>query len=105
MLDTFSTSPGTNKITLEEWTMNEYLTFKKMITPIVIQVVFWLGMIAVIVGGIGAMFATQYGGGFFKGLMILVFGTLLWRIYCELVIVFFQMNDSMTEIRKNTAKQ
>lgn len=83
--------------------MNEYLTFRKMITPVVIQVVFWLGIVGVIVAGFGAMFAPAPYGGFFKGLMILIFGTLLWRIYCELVIVFFQMNDAMGEIRKNTS--
>lgn len=82
--------------------MNEYLTFRKMITPTVIQVVFWLGLLVVLVSGVGAMFAGEMGGGFFKGLAILVFGSLLWRIYCELIIVFFSMNDSLAQIRKNT---
>jgi len=81
--------------------MNEYLTFRKMITPMVIQVVFWLGAIGFIIGGIGTMFAGQ-AGGFLKGLVVLVLGTLMWRIWCELVIVFFSMNDSLREIRDKT---
>jgi len=81
--------------------MNEYLTFKKMITPVVIQVVFWLGVIGFLIGGVGTMFAGQ-AGGFLKGLVVLVFGILLWRIWCELVIVFFTMNDSLKQIRDKT---
>ncbi len=82
--------------------MNEYLTFKKMITPVVIQVVFWLGVIGFVIGGVGTMFAGQAGGGFFKGLVVLIFGILMWRIWCELVIVFFTMNDSLKQIRDKT---
>jgi len=40
--------------------MNEYLTFRKMITPVVIQVVFWLGALAFVIGGIGTMFAAFF---------------------------------------------
>jgi hypothetical protein len=81
--------------------MNDYLTFRKMITPVVIQVVFWLGALAFVIGGIGTMFAGPYGG-FWKGLIVLVFGTLFWRIWCELVIVFFSMNDSLKQIRESS---
>ncbi len=77
--------------------MNEYLTFRKMITPAIIQVLFWLGLITVVISGIAAMFNPQ--GGFWAGLMILVFGSIGWRVYCELIIVFFQMNSALGEIR------
>jgi hypothetical protein len=40
------------------------------------------------------------GGGdqFFGGLMILVLGPLLIRVSCELLIVIFKMNESLSEI-------
>jgi len=35
--------------------MWDFLTFRKMLTPIVIQILFWLGVVACILGGIGAI--------------------------------------------------
>lgn len=80
--------------------MMEFLTFRKMITPMIIQIVFWLGVLGVLGAGFGAM-AEQ---GFFLGLIALVLGLVLWRIWCELVIIFFSINDSLSEIRRNTAR-
>lgn len=77
--------------------MNEYLTFRKMITPVIIQILFWLGIAAIVISALVAMFSAQ--GGFLQGLGLLVFGIIGWRVYCELIIVFFQMNRSLKEIR------
>lgn len=77
--------------------MNEYLTFRKMITPTIIQILFWLGIAAVVISAFATMFSAQ--GGVIQGLLLLVFGVIGWRVYCELIIVFFQMNRSLQEIR------
>lgn len=77
--------------------MNEYLTFRKMITPTIIQILFWLGIAAIVISALVTMFSGQ--GGFLQGLLLLVFGVIGWRVYCELIIVFFQMNRSLKEIR------
>jgi hypothetical protein len=81
--------------------MGEYLSFKKMITPVIIQILFWLGIVTILVSGLGTMFAAD--GGFLPGLAILILGSLFWRVWCELVIVFFSINDSLTDIRRNSA--
>ncbi len=93
----------------------DYLTFRRMITPIVIQIVFWLGVAAVLVGSAVAFF-----GGLITGLsdgdvgkilgtligvpILMVVGLLLVRIYTELLIVFFRINDSLTDIRDALVK-
>lgn len=84
--------------------MRDFLTFRTMLTPLLIQAVFWVGSaIAVVVGLVyvarGAQ--AQYGGGPFVvwGLLILLFGPLLVRLYCEIFIVFFRINETLTEIR------
>jgi hypothetical protein len=87
--------------------MWDFLTFRKMLTPIVIQVLFWLGVVACILGGIGAILT-----GFARidrvpeligiGILAVVFGPLVVRIYCEWLIVLFRINDTLTEIRRNT---
>lgn len=41
-------------------------------------------------------------GGFFGGLLMIVFGNVLWRIWCELIIVFFRINKSLNNIDDKT---
>ena len=73
--------------------MWEYLSFKKLITPTLIQVLFW---IAIIGNTIRALFFSQ---GFFEGLVVLIVGPFLIRIFCEGLIVIFEINNTLTEIR------
>lgn len=79
-----------------------------MITPIIIQVLFWIGVALCIIGGLigvvrGA--SADYGGGMMvvTGLLELFLGPIVVRIYCELLIIFFRMNETLTDIKNNTA--
>jgi hypothetical protein len=81
--------------------MDDYLTFRKMITPIIIQVIFWLVVVVVVLSGLVTMFSDS----FFGGLLIIVFGPLVVRIYCEILIVIFRMNDTLTDIRNELREQ
>jgi hypothetical protein len=94
--------------------MNDFLSFKKMITPIIIQALFWAGAgLSVIVGlvAIGSGISSSFNGGsqVFIGLMILILGPVITRIYCELLILFFRINETLTEIhgslRQGTVSQ
>lgn len=78
--------------------MEDFVAFRKMVTPVVIQVVFWIGVIVAVVGAL----ATMFRGNFLAGLVALILGPLLVRIYCELIIVVFKMHESLVEIQKNT---
>ena len=90
--------------------MEEYLSFRKMITPVIIKVLFWVGVAGSVIAGLvtiaGSFQARGLGvlAGFFGGLLIMVLGTIIWRVYCELLILFFRMNDTLTDIRDNLAK-
>ena len=84
--------------------MDDYLTFRKMITPIIIQVVFWIGVVLIAIVGLWEIFrgaTTNFGGGqlVLTGLVTLLLGPLFWRIFCELLIVVFRINDTLTEIK------
>jgi hypothetical protein len=86
--------------------MDDYLTFRKMITPIIIQVVFWIGAVLIALIALWQIFSgatANYGGGslVLKGLVFLLLGPLFWRIFCELLIVIFRINDTLTEIAGN----
>lgn len=78
--------------------MNDFLNFRTMVTPIIIQGLFLLGCLGAIVYGI-MMMANDM---FFTGLISIPIGILVVRVYCELMILLFRMNDSLAQIRKNT---
>jgi len=90
--------------------MEDFLKFRKMITPIIIQVLFWVGVAVTVIGALimmGTSFG-RYGGGagtFLGGLVFLVLGPVVVRIYCELLILLFRMNDTLTEIKDGLAKK
>lgn len=84
--------------------MNEYLTFEKFITPVIIQIVFWLGLAAIVLLallGIVASANSPYGGGL--GVLIsffyLLLGPIFWRMWCELMLVTFRILDELRKIR------
>ncbi|ARU05162.1 hypothetical protein CCO03_11085 [Comamonas serinivorans] len=82
--------------------MKDLLTFNEMLTPKLITVVYWLALLAIVIGGVGSMFA-PYGfslGSLLRGLFGIVFGALGVRIGCEMMIVLFKMNDALQELRR-----
>ena len=72
-----------------------------MITPVIIQILFWVGVALCIIFGIGyiAVGSRYAAGGPLYGLMLLIFGPLVVRIYCEILIIFFRINETLTEIK------
>ena len=81
--------------------MGDFLRFETMITPVVIQVIFWIAVIVAIISGIITM--THGGWSVLVGFLILILGPLLARIYCEILIIFFRINDHLRAIQHNTA--
>ena len=81
--------------------MRDFLAFRTMITPVVIQILFWVGVALCIIFGIGyILVGSRYGAaGPFYGLMLIIFGPLVVRIYCEILIIFFRINETLTEIK------
>jgi hypothetical protein len=81
--------------------MSDLLTFDKMITPKIITIVYYLLLLGVLIGGLGTMFMGMggFGGRFVQGLLVLVFGSIGVRIWCELLIVLFKMNEALQELR------
>ena len=72
------------------------LFFDSMITPKIITFVYWLLLLAAVIGGLGSVFAfgRMSFSGFATGLLIIVGGALAARIWCELLIVLFKINEN-----------
>ena len=86
--------------------MEEFLKFKKMITPIIIPAILWIGTALCVLSGLvqilNGAFGDGRGGHFLTGFVTLLVGPIIVRVYCEILIVLFSINDTLTEIRDNT---
>ncbi|MFW6146202.1 MAG: DUF4282 domain-containing protein [Planctomycetota bacterium] len=86
----------------------DFLAFRKMITPVIIQILFWLGLVFCLIAGVGLIIegsGSRYGvEQVVAGLLLLVFGPIAWRVYCEVLILFFRMNSTLSDIRRNTLR-
>ena len=80
----------------------EFASFRKMITPIVIQVLFWIMVAGVIIGAI--MMISTGPVGALSAILFLPLGLLGARIWCELIILLFRIRDLLQEIRDKTHK-
>ena len=96
-----------------------FFSFERMITPVIIKVLFWIGLIGSGIAGIASFFTILLGGiarggfgqilgGFLLGLIAAIvtfaLGALITRIYAELLILFFRINETLTDI-KNLLKE
>ena len=81
--------------------MGDFLRFESMVTPILIQILFWLAVIICVIVGI---IAIASGGGNSLGLALIILGPIGARIYAEILIVLFRINDHLRQIQHNTQR-
>ena len=89
--------------------MEEFLTFRKMLTPLVIQALFWLGVVVTVIVGLVMIVSgasARYGGGeqVLTGVLTLLLGPIIVRIWCEVLILLFRIHDALTEIKDRLGK-
>jgi len=82
--------------------MKSVLGFEKLITPVIIKIVYYIGIVAVVLFGLftiiqGIRF--NMASSMFGGLFIIVLGPILVRFYCELLIVIFNIHDYLRDMR------
>ncbi len=109
---TFARSPA------GKTTASVFGSFNTMVTPRIIAILFWLGVVAIGFGGLSGLIAgfgaMKMGG---DAGVIMGFGTwiatgigvvaaiLCLRIACELMIVTFKIHEAVQDIRTQTAKR
>jgi uncharacterized membrane protein (UPF0136 family) len=88
----------------------KFMSFERMVTPLIIRVFFWIGVViailtglAVVVGGvIGGLREENFllvVGGLVGGPLAILLGVLMVRIYAELLILAFRINETLTDIK------
>ncbi len=76
--------------------MRDLLYLDNMLVPKVITFFYWVLLLVAAVSGIGTMVA----GGFITGLMVIAGGMFAARVWSELIVVLFKINEALQEIRK-----
>lgn len=74
--------------------MKNVLFFDTMIMPKVIVLIYWL----LLVVSLGAGLFTLFQGAVIYGVLVAVGGAVGARLYCELMIVLFKINDNLQRI-------
>lgn len=87
---------------------SDFFSFRKMISTTFIQVIYIIGSAAIIIVGLLRILTALNGGdgleGAGIGLALLIFGNIIWRIFCEVWILFFRIAESISNIEKSCKK-
>lgn len=81
------------------------LSFDKMIMPLFIKIIFWIGVIGAVLFGFGWIifgFIKFKNGGFgmvIGGIFLMLIGPFIVRLYAEMLIVIFKLQESLIQIR------
>jgi hypothetical protein len=96
---------------VEEISMSDFWAFRTMVTPVIIQIIFWIGaLICLFVGAIMIFMGASahqpvMGDYIWKGILLFILGPLAVRIYCEILIIFFRINETLTEIKHDLERR
>jgi hypothetical protein len=112
--------------------MGDFFAFRRMLAPVLIHLLFWVGFLACL--GLGVLMildkmdvvwdhiGTAAHGSFqhllqgtwnnmdkttklIVGLIVLIGGPLTFRLYCELLMLPFRINDTLTDMRNSLKAQ
>jgi hypothetical protein len=81
--------------------MRDFLLFRRMVTPLIIQLLFWLAFLGVVLGGSVAFLVGLIRADvelLVGSVLVVTLSPLVLRIYAELLILLFRINETLTDI-------
>jgi Domain of unknown function (DUF4282) len=82
--------------------MWDFLSFDTFITPKIIRAVFALGLLLIAIATLIRVILGLWQLSLLTGVILPLIGAcvvvLLWRIYCELILVFFDIRDKLADL-------
>lgn len=95
-----------NKEDFANFNLDEFLSFRKMISPLVIKILYLIGIVAIVLFSLYLFFTSfnmirhfqLFIMQFFGSILLLIFGNLSWRVSCETLLLFFSMHDELKKL-------
>jgi len=87
-----------------------FLTFDKLIGTKLIKILYYLGLIGILLSGLFGVFGgiMSLGSSFIGGLgaiiaalLVTIIGIAFWRFLCEIYMLFFRMSDDLRDIKNH----
>ncbi|MGE4366829.1 DUF4282 domain-containing protein [Thermomonas sp.] len=81
--------------------MRDVFFLDSMLTPKIITLVYWVGLLGAVFAGLSSMFGGWGGFNFYRflaGLFIMVAGAIGVRIWCELLIILFKIHENIRRL-------
>ena len=75
--------------------MKSFITFENMITPGILKILSYVGMVISVIVGLFTTFTADA----YAGISMVVLGPIACRIYAELMLVIFECHKTLKEIR------
>ncbi len=86
--------------------LSNLFSFDKMISESIIKIVYYIGLLLIAIGLVMSVFGAFKAGavGFIPALLTAIIGAvlsvLLWRVFCECIIILFRMYARLGDINK-----
>jgi hypothetical protein len=82
-----------------------FFGFERLIAPVLIKLIYWVGIIVILTAGATSLVNTVDGiGRMLLTLVALLFSLLIWRLFSELLILAFNIYERLVEIRDLLAR-
>lgn len=77
------------------------LFFDEMLTPSLIRLAYWLGLLAVVWTGLDKLFSNGFFG-LFEAVVFVAIGVIGLRVLSEIIMLFFKMHENMESLAENS---
>ncbi len=85
---------------LESGRIMDFISFRWMITPVLMKALYALGAVIILIGGIIMMAEDAV----LLGLGTVIGGELIWRVLCESLILLYSLHDVLVDSRESLKK-
>ena len=82
--------------------IKKLFNFDEMVTPKVIKIIFWIGIVLIAAYSLFTFVLALNTGEnflFLFGILAIIIGPIMLRVYCEMIIIMFKIYEEIKKIR------
>jgi hypothetical protein len=90
----------------QESSLESFLSFRTLITPTMVKVLYVAGVLFVTLAGMFSIFTRESTPqSQLVGIIIIVLGNILWRVICEGMILFYSIHDILASMEREQRRR